>query len=259
LRGGTIAASTPQNIIWAPAGKMNPYYTLNQGATWTAITLPGVSSWAGFDYVFYLVQRPVTADRVNANTFYLYFGGHGVFKTTNGGATWTNVYSGNGGYIESSAAYAGFNSTLSSVPGNAGHLFYTSGPMTGSTATSPVNNPLYRSTNGGATWTAVSNVVAVSCFGFGAAAPGQSYPAIYIVGYVNNVYGIWQSADNATTWSNIGTYPLGELDPISTISGDPNNYGVVYVGFSGGGGYAYLPAAGSAQLIPMSPTNLVVQ
>ena len=258
LRGGTVAASTPQNIIWAPAGGRQPYYTLNQGATWTGITLPGVTSWNGFDFVYYLVQRSVTADRVNASTFYLYFAGHGVFQTTNGGATWTNVYSGNNGHIESNASYAGYNSTLSSVPGKAGHLFYTSGPLTGSTATSPVNNPLFRSTNGGVTWTAVPNVVAVSFFGFGAAAPGQSYPTIDIVGYVNNVFGIWQSVDNATTWSNIGTYPLGELDGISAISGDPNNYGVVYVGFGTGGGYAYLPAAGSVQLIPMPPTNLVV-
>jgi len=258
LRGGMIAASTPQNIIWAPAGGRQPYYTLNQGATWTGISLPGVSGWNGFDFAYYLVQRSVTADRVNANTFYLYFNGHGVFQTTNGGATWTKVYAGNNGYIESNASFAGYNSMLASVPGKAGNLFYTSGPLNGSTATSPVNNPFYRSTNGGATWTAVSNVVAVSCFGFGAAAPGQTYPAIYIVGYVNNVFGIWQSVDNAATWTNIGTYPIGELDAISAISGDPNNYGEVYVGFSNGGGYAYLPAAGSAQPIPMAPANLVV-
>jgi hypothetical protein len=258
LRGGMIAASTPQNIIWAPAGGRQPYYTLNQGATWIGITLPGVTSWNGFDFVYYLVQRSVTADRVNANTFYLYFAGHGVFQTTNGGATWTNVYSGNSGHIETNASYAGYNSTLSSVPGKAGHLFYASGPLTGSTAASPVNNPLFRSTNGGATWTAVANVLAVSCFGFGAAAPGQSYPAIYIVGYVNNVFGIWQSVDNAATWTNIGTYPMGELDGIIAISGDPNNYGAVYVGFGTGGGYAYLPAAGSAPLIPAPPTNLAV-
>ena len=26
--GGTIAASTPENIIWAPSGGIDPYYTL---------------------------------------------------------------------------------------------------------------------------------------------------------------------------------------------------------------------------------------
>ena len=48
--GGTIAASTPSNIIWAPADGYDPYYTLNGGTTWNPITLPGVSSWSGFDF-----------------------------------------------------------------------------------------------------------------------------------------------------------------------------------------------------------------
>jgi len=252
--GGTIAASTPQNIIWAPANKSQPYYTLNQGATWTGINLPGVSSWSTFHWIFWLDQRSVTADRVNANTFYLYYPGNGVFTTTNGGVSWTKVKSGN---IESNPSFSGYNSTISSVPGKAGNLFYTSGVLSGSTATSPVNDPLYRSTDGGATWTGVPNVLNVSCFGFGAAAAGQSYPAIYIVGYVNNTFGIWQSIDNAQTWTNLGTYPTGALDTIKTISGDPNNYGEVYVGFAGGG-YAYLPAASSTQLVPLAPTNLNV-
>ena len=72
------------------------------------------------------------------------------------------------------------------------------------------------------TWNAVANVDAVDAFGFGAAAPGQSYPAIYIAGWVNNVYGIWQSINDAQSWTQIGTYPDGSLDQITTISGNPN-------------------------------------
>ena len=97
------------------------------------------------------------------------------------------------------------------------------------------------STNGGTTWSAVPNVLEVSCFGFGAAAPGQSYPAIYIVGQVNSVYGIWQSINDAQSWTLIGTYPNDSLDSITAISGDPNVYGQVYVGFRGSG-YAVLVA-----------------
>src|ERR1700729_1197023 len=237
--GGTIAASTTQNFIWAPAGGQKPYYTLNGGSTWTPITLPGVSSWSGFDWAYYLDQRSVTADRVRANTFYLYDPGKGVFETSNGGASWTNVHP---GYIESNGSMAGFNSTIMSVPGEAGTLFYTGGSQSGATPTAPVNEGFYRSTDGGKTWSTVANVLDVSTFGFGAAAPGQSSPAIYIVGYVNSVYGIWQSTNNAQSWTNIGTYPNGELDPISTISGNPNVFDEVYVGFGDGGGYAYLPA-----------------
>ena len=118
----------------------------------------------------------------------------------------------------------------------------------------PADEAFMRSTNGGATWTAVPNVEEVLCYGFGAAAPGQSYPAIYIVGYVNNVYGIWQSINNAQSWTQIGTFPNGELDQITTISGDPNIYGQVYVGFDGGG-YAYLPGACRVTGVTASPST----
>ena len=92
------------------------------------------------------------------------------------------------------------------------------------------------------------------CFGFGMAAPGQSYPAIYIVGYVNSVYGIWQSINNAQSWTQIGTFPTGELDQITTISGDPNIYGQVYVG-TNGGGYYVLVAPPNVTGVTASPST----
>ena len=141
----------------------------------------------------------------------------------------------------------GADESIQSVPGEAGNLFYTPGIGTG--------NQFCQSTNGGSTWTAVANVTAVDAFGFGAAAPGQSYPAIYIAGWVNNVYGIWQSINDAQSWTQIGTYPDGSLDQITTISGDPNVYGQVYVGFAGSG-YAYLSANGpSVTAIVTSPPS----
>ena len=120
--GGTIAASSPTDIIWAPAGGVDPYYTLDGGITWNPITLPGVSSWSGFDSAYYLDTRSVTADRVLPNTFYLYDAGHGTFESANGGVTWAQV---------SNVTFpgSGFNSELQSVPGEAGNLFFTAGPQ----------------------------------------------------------------------------------------------------------------------------------
>ena len=69
-------------------------------------------------------------------------------------------------------------------------------------------------------------------FGFGAPATPGGYPSIYIAGFVNGVYGIWQSNDNAKSWTQIGDYPTGSLAGIKTISGDPNIYGQVYLGLA---------------------------
>jgi hypothetical protein len=193
------------------------------------ISLPGVSSWSGFDWAYYLVQRSVTADRVQPHTFYLYY--NGVYKTTNGGKSWHQV--------SGSVAPFAFNSSIQSVPGKAGNLFFTSGIQEGGT-NPPAWAGFYNSSDGGKTWTAIPNVLEVIAFGFGAPATGETHPTLYIVGYVNNVYGVWQSASLAKGWSQIGTIPIGELDQITAISGDPDT-GNVYVGFAGGG-YAYLPA-----------------
>jgi hypothetical protein len=233
--GGSIAASSSNNIVVSPAGGVQPGYTLNGGSSWAAVVLPGVSNWSGFFANFGSIIRCCAADRVTANTFYFYFPGTGVFISSNGGATWTLQKSG------SIDGAAGFITSLRSVPGNAGHLFYTSGIQGGQTLNNAGTLPFYRSTNSGVTWTTVSNVLGVLAFNFGAVAPGKSYPSIYIVGYVGGVFGVWYSVDNAVTWTNLGSpfSTLGTLDYISCIAADPNNFGSVFVGFSVGGGYAY--------------------
>ncbi len=227
--GGTIAASSPMNIVWAPADKNQPYYTTNGGTTWSPVTLPGVSSWSGFDFAYYLDTRTVAADRVTPNTFYLFYAGNGVYATSDGGATWTQTYSGDLSNGD------GYNAELMAVPGQAGHLFFTGGPQSG---TPPGTEPFLRSKDGGVTWNPVPNLVQIYCFGFGAPKAAGGYPAIYVVGWVNGVYGVWQSDDDAQTWSTLGAWPNGSLDTIKTIAGDPGTYGEVYVGF-GGSGYAY--------------------
>ena len=172
-----------------------------------------------------------------ANTFYAYNNGQsgnssfaGIYKSADGGANWSKVHSG----VFSSYGIGNFNATLKCVPGQAGHLFYTGGAY-GSPLSSA--DRLVRSTDGGATWTNVKNILA-STFGFGKAAPGQSYPAIYVVGFLSGAYGIYRSIDNATSWTKIGDYPLGSFDLIRTIEGDANSYGKVYIGFQGSG-FAY--------------------
>jgi hypothetical protein len=228
--GGSIAASTQDNIVWAPSNNSYPYATRDGGATWTKISIAGVAD-DGWGFAYYLNRQIVAADRVTPNTFYMYNGGSapGIFRSTNGGIDWTRMSTGE------LASGSGFNAKLLSVPGKSGHLFFTSGEQSG---TNPADTKFMRSTDGGASWTAVSKVLEVYAFGFGKAATGSDYPSIFIAGYVDGVWGIWRSDDNAATWAKIGDYPLGNFNMIKTVSGDMDRFGRVYVGF-GGSGAAY--------------------
>jgi len=233
-QGGSIAASSPTDILWAPDRGLQPYYTLNGGLSWNPVSLPGVTDWKTFDP--YADQRTVTADRVQPNTFYLYYAGHGFYKSVDGSVTWTLV-----SQPSFTPTWDTQDTDLQSVPGEAGNLFFTHGPQPGA-LNQPLNEGFYQSTDGGVTWSAIPNVLEVETFGFGAPEDLGGYPAIYIVGWVNNVYGIWQSNDEAKSWTQIGVSPLDSFDTIKTISGDPDQYDQVYIGFNGSG-YAYLPGA----------------
>lgn len=233
---GTLAASTPDNIVWVPSNKRAPYYTKDRGRSWQKVALPGVADtpegWSGLHWAYYLNRHIVAADRVTAGTFYMYHTPSGLYRSTNGGASWALVRSGE------IAPFSAFNARLKAVPGKAGHLFFTSGHQSGATP----SGSLMRSTDGGATWAAVPNVLEAYDIGFGKEAPGSSYPSLFIVGWVGGVYGVWQSDNEGQTWRQIGDYPLGSLDFVKTIDGDKNTYGTVYVGFAGSG-YAYGTAA----------------
>jgi photosystem II stability/assembly factor-like uncharacterized protein len=229
---GTLAVSTPDNVVWVPSNKRAPYYTLDRGRSWQKIALPGVpdteSGWSGLHWAYYLNRHVVAADRVTAGTFYLYHTPAGLFRTTDGGASWTLVRAGE------LTPFSGFNAKLKAAPGKAGHLFFTSGPQTGD---SP-SGPFVRSTDGGRTWKEVPGVVEVHAFGFGEAAPSASYPTIFVAGWVKGAYGLWSSTNEGQSWTRIGDFPTGSLDEVKTLDGDKTTYGIVYVGFAGSG-YAY--------------------
>lgn len=231
--GGSIAASTPQNIAWFPNNNGTPYFTKDGGQTWTQATFPGQPSGSesGWGWGYFFKRQIVAADRVLPNTFYAYNYLTGLYRSQDGGSSWALV-------SPRIFTFSGYHAKLRSVPGHAGHLFFTAGTQGGVSDPHPAGVPFSHSTDGGATWVDFADVREVLAFGFGKAAAGTNYPTLFIAGWVKNDYGIFRSFDEGQTWEKLGDYPNGNLDAVVALDGDLSIFGRVYVGF-GGSGYAY--------------------
>lgn len=247
LEFGNIAVATgdTQNMVWVPSSDAVPHYTYDRGTTWTPITLPGLpANQSGSHNDPHLNRRVITADRVQSNTFYYFHKDNGVYRSQDGGITW-ELMANSGGQHGWAAGFYGV--ILESVPGRAGHLWMTPGQHTGT------SYPLMRSTDGGASWKAVTGATDVTSFGFGKAATANGYPAVYIQGVVNGAHGIFRSTDSGNSWLKLATYPLGSFDTVKAISGDMNIFGRVYLG-TAGSGFIYGDSTGEPPTTPGTTT-----
>ncbi|WMJ73977.1 immunoglobulin domain-containing protein [Cytophagaceae bacterium ABcell3] len=198
MEDGMIALSADgEIIIWAPENQA-PYRSVDGGSQWTQVN--GIGGTA-----------TLVSDRVNSNKFYA-IRSNTFYRSTDGGVNF------------SAAATSGFSGTkLKAVPGYENHIWV------------PANNGLYHSSNGGDSFERNNQVQSADVVGFGKAAPGQEYPAIFITGSVNNTYGIYRSDDAGENWVRINN-DLNQFGAINTaITGDPRVYGRVYVATNGRG------------------------
>ncbi|MFG2641182.1 RICIN domain-containing protein [Streptomyces sp. NPDC048370] len=197
--GRVALAADGSTIVWTQAGQA-PYRSTDKGASWSRV------SGLGTDAV-------VVTDRSSARTFYSLSGGT-LHASTDGGATFT--------------ARAGNLPTgrLTAVPGIAGDLWIAG-----------ADKGLLHSTDGGRTFTTLTTVQSASALGFGKAAPGASYQALYLIGTVKEVTGVFRSTDKGATWLRVNddAHQWGSIGGVGVITGDPDTYGRVYVGTNGRG------------------------
>ncbi len=195
---GSIAVSADgQTFLWAPQSG-TPSYSRDRGATWTAS--------AGL-----VAGVRVAADRVNASKFYA-SGRNRVYVSTDCGANFT----------QTNAPASG---RLRPVFGVEGELWMATG------------SGLLRSKDSGATLAFLPHVNAATAVGFGMAAPGRTYPAVFLSGSVSGVWGTFRSDDEGETWQRIDD-PEHQFGWINCVTGDPRRYGRVYLG-TGGRGIVY--------------------
>ena len=205
--GGSIAVSADGNrIVWGPEGASALYVSTNRGTSWTACT--GVPA----------NLKPVS-DRVNSQKFYVYDAVNGrIWVSTNGGASFSVQATG----LPTIPDYQVWLTRIRTVFGVEGDIWLAN------------PNGVYRSTNSGTSFTQVSSAQNATAVSFGKAAPGKTYPAVFIVGTVNGTSGFYRSDDSGATWTRIND-AQHQYGTVTTITGDPRVYGRLYLGGTGRG------------------------
>jgi photosystem II stability/assembly factor-like uncharacterized protein len=200
--GTAVLSADGQRVLWCPALSA-AYVSSDAGATWSVSN--GSSSG---------VSLTPVADSVNGQLFYLWNSSNrNLLVSTDGGLNFTT-------------AATGLNSSLAifrSVPGHTGHLWSAAN-----------DGGLYRSTNSGASFNKLSNVVSAYRVAFGKAAPSASHPAVFIWGKVGTTVGFYRSDDTGATWVRIND-DLHNFGYQRDIAGDPRVHGRVYLATSGRG------------------------
>ena len=206
---GPIAISPDaRTIVWSPTG-VAPHFTLDRGATW-------------YPCVGGSVNLAVVADTVNPLKFYAYDTEAGtIVVSTDGARSFRAV---GGGLPVVKGRWGPAPGRLAAVPGREGEFWVVAGEA------------LLHSTNSGASAAAASGVQA-QLVAFGKAAPGRTSPAVFLVGKVSGVEGLFRSDDAGASWVRISD-PQHGFGQMRALSGDPRIYGRVYFG-TGGRGVLY--------------------
>ena len=231
-RAGSIAVSADGGTwVWTPEREAASL-TKDQGATWTAVQgLP--------------TGLRIIADPVDPRLFYAVSVPDGtLYRSSDGAATFTAEHftlpdaapvSGAAPAASGRGDNRGGQDRIYATPGRSGDLWLAAfDGLYHSVTPTPA-------TSAGISFAHLPGVEEIHAFGFGKAAPKQSFPALYLVGTVHGQPGIFRSIDEARTWVRIND-DQHQWGLVLQIAGDPRIYGRVYIGTHGRGVFYGDPA-----------------
>lgn len=235
-----------QGTLWAGVGRYSSfgrlggnrvglYKTTNAGGAWTSVTGGGVLLGKNISGVAPRGNTIViSVDTADAFTF----GNIGIWRSTDGGNTFTQIGAGNGA---ATGLPGGVTHDLAGDPANPQRLFTS---VVFANLVGGLNG-IYRSNDTGASWTKVSNPAIDALL-----ISGTTNNVEFAVGRNDNVYaavansgrlaGLFRSGDGGTTWTamdrprtgpnNVGIHPGGQASIHLSIVADPVDHDVVYIG-----------------------------
>jgi photosystem II stability/assembly factor-like uncharacterized protein len=216
-RAGSIAISADgKTWVWTPE-REGAFVTRDQGAMWTAVQgLPE--------------RMRVIADPLDPMRFYADSLDDGMFYYSIDGAA---TFLGRKDFVRESLP-ASVPAQRGDARGGQDRLYATPG-LSGDLWLAAFDGLYHASLHtGGSDSFRLPDVTEIHAFGFGKAAPGKSYPALYMVGTISGQAGIFRSDDEAKTWVRIND-DQHQWGLVLQIAGDPRIYGRVYVGTHGRG------------------------
>jgi photosystem II stability/assembly factor-like uncharacterized protein len=169
--------------------------------------------------------RVVAVAGVSADPQTFYFGGvgGGVFKTINGGTTWTNV---SDGFFNTSSVGA-----IAVAPSNANVIYVGMGEHTIRGTTLSHGDGVYKSNDGGKTWMhlGLESTRVISRIRIDPANPDLVYVAAQGTPYVpSNDRGVYRSKDGGKSWRKI--LFVNDLTGPSDLAMDWTNPRILYAG-----------------------------
>lgn len=206
--GGYWGLGRTESVAFNPKNTLEFYTTSNGGGVWK--TTDGGKTYIPVgDQLPMLHCGKVLVDHQTPTTVYVstgddhntYESGLGVYKSTDGGATW-----------KPTGLTGARNNTI-------GIRFMAMNPVDSKIIIAVTNKGVYRTTNGGDTWTVVRT--------------GAHFDVAYKPGDGNTVYvsnsDIYKSTDGGVNWTKVSSFNSNNLR-MSTSASNPNFMGVALTG-----------------------------
>ncbi|WP_405854028.1 1,4-beta-glucanase [Streptomyces sp. NBC_01515] len=249
------AANKPSYVVRTGMGDNgNGAYSNDGGQTWTPFkSQPAIAKEA---------PGPIatTADGTVLVWSFIHWDGtkHPTQRSTDNGATWSEISSfpagatpvadpadpkvlyafdtATGKLLASTDKGLTFAARATGLPsGDGGYQLAVAPGRSGDLWLSTKGNGLFRSTDGGKSFTKITSCQASYTLGFGAAADGSSFLSVYQVATVGGVTGVYRSDDAAKTWLRINDDQHQWAWIGQAITGDPRVHGQVYLATNGRG------------------------